>query len=255
MEKSNNLYLRPVIIALLTAIVIMFVFGTSNRILTNRLSDSQSVSPMSPDALNGLSMQIGNWTGQDKPLDAAIIEATNTDAHISRVYQRNSMESVWLYVAAGRRTRDLMPHRPEVCYIGAGWTRLSSKSENLLLDEKTSLPCNIFRFSRGVLNTSNVIILDYYIVDGQYSRDVSLLRSKIWKGYGTVKYSAQIQVVAPVTTDHSAETAKKLISDFAADSARSIFDILQNAADNQKQGNWIAANDYSGDSGSERKSY
>jgi hypothetical protein len=184
MKECNKLSFRPVITALLTAIILMFAFGAANRALSNRLANSQSVSPIPSDALDGLSQQISDWAGQDEPLDAAIIEATDTDAHISRSYRRHSLESVWLYIAAGRRTRDLMPHRPEVCYISAGWTRVSTKSKELILDDKTVIPCSILQFSRGALNARNVIILDYYIVDGQFSRDVSLLRSKSGKDMG-----------------------------------------------------------------------
>jgi EpsI family protein len=252
MKECNKLSFRPVITALLTANILMFVFGATNRALTNRLANSQSVTPIPSDAMNGLPLQIGDWTGQDEPLDEAIIEATDTDAHISRLYRRHALESVWLYIAAGRRTRDLMPHRPEVCYTGAGWTRVSSKSKELILDDKTLLSCSIFQFSRGTLNTQNVIILDYYIVDGQFSRDVSLLRSKIWQGYGTVNYSAQIEIVASVTTEQSAETAEKLVSEFALESARSIFNMLQNAVNNEKPDTeQLAADVNSGDSGGE----
>jgi EpsI family protein len=252
MKECNKLSFRPVTTASLIAIVMMFAFGAANRTLTNRLANSQSVSPIPSDALDGLSLQISDWTGQDEPLDEAIIEATDTDAHISRLYRRHSLESVWLYIAAGRRTRDLMPHRPEVCYTGAGWTRISSKSKELIMDDKTLLPCSIFQFSRGALNTKNVIILDYYIVDGQFSRDVSLLRSKIWKGDGMVKYSAQIEIVASVTTEQSAETAEKLVLDFAFESAQSILKTLQRVVDSQYPNTeQLMADVNSGDSGGE----
>jgi len=72
------------------------------------------------------------------PLDEAIIKATNTDAHINRSYSRNnSLEFVSLYIATGVKARDLMPHQPEVCYTGAGWTRTDKSSKELPLSDAT----------------------------------------------------------------------------------------------------------------------
>jgi EpsI family protein len=241
-NRSNN---RSVIIAAVTAALIMFGFGAAHRSLTARLMNSAGISPMSPDALDKLPLQIGDWTGQEEPLDEDIIEATDTDAHISRRYSRyNTSEQVWLYIAAGIRARDLMPHRPEVCYTGAGWTRVSSDARELLLEDGKELPCSVFQFSKGALNTKNVIILDYYVVDGQLCRDISLMRSKIWRGSGTIRYVAQVQIVTDITTDRTAEAALKIVSVFACESAKTIFQVLENAADiENKDEEHLSAND------------
>jgi hypothetical protein len=169
-------------------------------------------------------------------LAEAIVLATDTDAHISRIYsRRNNSEYISLYIAYGARARDLMPHRPEVCYTGAGWTLIDKYSKKLSLSnkEKTELPCNIYKFSRGALSTNETLVLDYYIVDGQYSRDVSLLRSKAWRGSGTIRYVAQVQIVASTTVNQNASSTEKIICAFAADSALSISTIFENAEDNQ----------------------
>jgi EpsI family protein len=229
----------------------MFVFGATHRALTARLANPSGISSMSPDALQILPMQIGDWTGRDEPLDEAIIEATDTDAHISRQYSRyNTSEQVLLYIAAGKRARDLMPHRPEVCYTGAGWTRVKSDFVELPLDDETTLPCSLFQFSKGTLNNKNVIILDYYVVDGQFCRDISLMRSKIWRGSGSISYVAQVQIVTDITTDRTAEKAVKIISAFAEESAWSIFHVLERASDTDKSDTEQipSTNDYSGDS-------
>ncbi len=229
MTKDNRIHNRLVIVAAVTAIVMMFIFGLLHRAVSARLA-SEVVSPMPADALDKLPMQIGDWTGQDEPLNEAVIEATDTDAYISRSYSKsNRLEDVWLYIAAGRRARDLMPHRPEVCYIGAGWTRISGSFKELLLEKGSILPCSIFQFSRGALTAQKVLVLDYYLIDGQFYRDISLLRSRIWRGSGTVSYVVQIQIVAPVTTEQTADSAQKIVCDFAVESAPAIFDVLESA--------------------------
>ncbi len=99
----------------------------------------------------------------------------------------------------------------------------------LPLKDGTELPCNVLEFSRGALSTEKIVVLYYYIVDGQYCRDVSLLRSKAWRGSGTVDYVAQIQIVTPITATRPADSAEKTISDFAVESALPIARLFENA--------------------------
>jgi len=226
-EKSN---LRGVIVAAITAIFLMAVFGSIHRILAARLATPVDIPLISPETLEKLPFQMGEWTGQEVALDEDIVRATDTDAHISRNYSRyNASEQVWLYVAYGTRARDLMPHRPEVCYTGSGWTLMSRDSMEIPLSDGMKLQCTIFQFYRGTLNKKKLAVLHYYIVDGQYCRDVSLLRSNVWRGSGTVDYVAQVQVVTAIRGDLTVESAVKTISAFAVESASLISKLFEKA--------------------------
>jgi EpsI family protein len=231
MTESRRPNRRPMIVAAVVASGLMLVFGLAYRVLAAKLEMPVDTIPVSQAALDRFPLQIGDWTGQDVPMDEAIVRATDTDAHLNRRYVRHGgLEAVSFYIASGVKARDLMPHRPEVCYTGAGWTLTDRRSVELPLSDSMKLPCNIMQFSRGVLNTQRVVVLDYYLVDGQYCADVSLLRSKAWHGSGTVRYVAQIQIFAPVTQVSDAEATVKLASGFAAESAAptaSLFDDLQ----------------------------
>jgi len=166
-----------------------------------------------------------------------IVRATDTDAHLNRRYTRHGgLEAVSFYVASGVKARDLMPHRPEVCYTGAGWTLTGRRLAELALSDGTKLPCNIVQFSRGALTTERVVVLDYYLVDGQYCADVSLLRSKAWRGSGAVRYVAQVQVITPITATLNAEAAIKAVSDFAVESARLTAGLFDDVAPNRSEG-------------------
>jgi len=223
MTKNDNPNQRPVIVAAIVAGFLMLVSTAAYRILAARLEAPVNTTSLPPATLERLPQQIGGWLGQEVPLDEAIVRATDTDAHINRRYSRhNGSESILLYVACGVKARDLMPHRPEVCYTGAGWTLIDKRSMELPLSDGMELPCMALQFSRGTLNTKKTILLNYYIVDGQYCRDVSLLRFKAWRGSGTVRYVAQIQIVASTTVNLTADSAARIISEFAAESASSI---------------------------------
>jgi EpsI family protein len=233
-SKSSR---RPVIMAAVVAALIMFTFGLGYRVLAARLAAPVNSAPIDPAALARLPLHIGEWTGEDVPLDEAIVRATDTDAHVNRRYlRRDGLEAVSLYIASGVKARDLMPHRPEVCYTGAGWTLMDQRFIKLPLPGGSKLPCNVLQFSRGTLNTQWVTVLDYYIVDGQYCHDVSLLRLKAWHGSGTVGYVAQVEIVAPVAPNLAPETAQRAVSDFAAASAPPISQVFESVRRDQKAG-------------------
>lgn len=234
MMESKESNRRPVIVAAVAASVLMLVFGLAYRVLAARLEAPVNTTPISPDALGRLPLQIGDWTGVDVPMDEKLVQATDTDAHLNRRYtRRGGLDTVSFYVASGVKARDLMPHRPEVCYTGAGWTLVDRRSVELPLNAAVKLPCNVLQFSRGALNTEKIVVLDYYLVDGQYCADVSLLRSKAWRGSGTVRYVAQVQIVAPIAATASAEVAIRAVSDFAVASATWTAELFDNLPMNQ----------------------
>jgi EpsI family protein len=230
-ERSNC---PPVVVAALTASLLMLLSGSGYRVLAARLAAPVDTIPIAAADLERFPSQIGGWTGREVPLDKAVVRATDTDAHLSRAYlRRDNMDSVYLYIACGVKARDLMPHRPEVCYTGNGWTLADRRSIDVPLSDGSKLPCNLLQFSKGALQTEEVVILDYYIVDGQHCPDVSLLRSKAWRGSGTVQYVAQVEVISVVTAALPADSAAKLVSTFAAESASSIAQLFENRQRNQ----------------------
>ena len=223
MTKNNNSNRKLVIIAAVVAGFLIFISSAAYHFLASRLEAPVNTTPLSPAALERLPLQFESWKGKDVPLDEEIVRATDTDAHVNRVYSRhNSLENISLYIAYGVSVRDLMPHRPEVCYDGAGWTLTDERSMELPLSNGMELPCRALQFSRGMLNTKKIVLLNYYIVDGQYSRDVEGFRFKAVLGFGTVRHVAQVQIVASTTVNLNADSAVRLVSEFAAESASSI---------------------------------
>jgi len=225
---NSNPDRRLVIVAFLVASVLMLAFGLSYRVLAARLNGPVTAAPISPEAVAQFPTRIGNWEGEEVPIDEAIVRATDTDAHISRRYTaRGGLDAVSLYVACGVRLRDLMPHRPEVCYTGAGWTVMDHDTAELPVPDGNDLPCSVYQFSRGVLRAERILVLYYYFVDGQYCRDVSLLRSTAWRGATQADYVAQIQIMTPITSTSDAQDARRRASAFAVDSAHAIADLFE----------------------------
>ena len=234
MTKNDNPNRKSITVAAIAAGLVIIVFSVAYSVLAARLVAPVNTISLPTAALERLPLQIGSWTGKETPLDEEIVRATDTDAHISRIYSRhNAFEYISLYIAYGVRARDLMPHRPEVCYTGTGWTLIDKRSLKLPLSDEKELPCNIFQFSRGTLDTKKTVLLNYYIVDGQHCPDVSLLRSKAWRGSGKIRYVAQVQIATSTMMNLNSSSAEREVCTFAVESASSISSLFESNEDTQ----------------------
>lgn len=189
--------------------------------------------PISPEALEGFPMQIGGWTGKDVPMDETIAGKTDADAHINRQYSRhNGRESIELYVAYGS-SWEMIFHRPEVCYPANGWTLVDHNVMELPVSNDMKLPCSIFHFSHGEWQTREVVVLYYCFADGLTYSNVSLLRSRVWGALAAVDRFAQVQIVVSSEGILTSDAMIRIVSDFAVESASSIAQLLDDAAENR----------------------
>jgi hypothetical protein len=131
--------------------------------------------------------------------------------------------------------RTVVGHRPEICYVAAGWTLEQRRSLEVPLSEEVSVPCGILEFSRGGLNTTKTTVLNYFIVDGQCYGDVATLQSKAGRRLGTVDYAAQVQISS--TESLSVDLATQIISDFAADSGPLIVRLFEDIEEQRGSSN------------------
>lgn len=213
--------------ATIGGVVILLLAGGGFRALASYYSRPSTSIPIPKGTLARLPMTIGQWVGRDIPMDEQIIKRTDTDDLINRRYQRTGGgQTVSLFVAYGVRLRDLTPHRPEVCYPGAGWTLDENKSIELKGADGSPVLCRLLRFHKGTLTSERIQVLNYYIVDGQYCPDVSLLRSKAWRTDIAGSYSAQVQLTCADSPEY--ETGNYL-RDLAAQSAPLIRRLLADA--------------------------
>ncbi len=213
--------------AVLLAVTLLLVCGSGYWLLADQLARPVDSTPLPPGSLAHLPQRIEDWAGQDISLTPELVAATATDDHLYRAYERHAgTETIGLYVAYGIKGRDLMPHRPEVCYPGSGWTPRSRETIRLDLPDNTPLDCTLYEFSQSGLLSQTMYVLNYFIVDGRYSPDVSLLRSRAWRGAGGVRYMAQVQVTVIGGALLNRETALQSIRQFTALSALPIRALL-----------------------------
>lgn len=218
---------KSVVRAVLATSILMLASGLGYRVLATQMHMPLMSTPIAPIALERVPLEIGGWMGQDIPLDETVIPRTDADALINRRYFRSEGSgSVSLYVACGTRVNELMQHQPDVCYIGAGWRLADYRHAELRINDQVTLPCEIFLFHRTDLTRARVVVLHYFIADGQHYGSMSLLRSRVWRVFGSVDYVAQVQIAASCETS-SVESATRAVCDFAVDSSPLIDGVFQ----------------------------
>jgi len=218
--------------AALTAAVVLLTSGLGFRSLDRYLTHPTESIPLEPGTLATVPLQIATWRGEDVPLDDAVRQATDTDALLNRRYVRRGGEVVGFYLAYGVRSRDLMPHRPEVCYPAAGWSLTDKAPLELALPDGTQLPCRVMQFARAGFDLQKMTVLNYYIVDGHICPDVSLLRSRVWWGSRGAQYTVQVQVTCWGTAGRQDPDARrKAVASFAVDSFEAIRSVLPSCTD------------------------
>ena len=73
-------------------------------------------------------MVLGDWVGQDVPVDPEIVEKAQTDDYLNRVYEdrRHPGRRVWLWMNYSRKGNNLR-HSPEICLPSGGWEKVESQ--------------------------------------------------------------------------------------------------------------------------------
>jgi len=211
------------LIPVFAAIVVLLVCGVGYRLLTQKwLKPSLSKRVMLPIPLKTVPLKFGVWEGYERELSEAIKKIAGNDDYVYRVYiDTKTMVGVTLYVAYSGRPRHMVGHRPDVCYPSAGWTSGVKSKASITLDDGTVLPCNIQRFLKEPGAGTGKMVLNYYILNGNATRDSGSFGGLGWRlpniSGNPAYYVAQVQVSS------SSESA---IKRFAREVAPYIFELL-----------------------------
>ena len=174
---------------------------------------------------HGVPFKLGKWQGEDRPLDENIVEATDTDQHVNRIYrEEGTTRAVNLFVAFGTRMRDMVPHRPQVCYPGGGWNHVYTHEREIETPDGQIVPCQIHNFKKGVFDLRKRWVLNYYLLSGRYLPDVGKLRRRIvWSAEPS--YVVQVQITGhpdPLAAADGGRSTERMLLDFGAAAAADI---------------------------------
>jgi hypothetical protein len=89
--------------------------------MTDRLSGTNVSAEQRAELLKKVPLQVGDWHGEDKPIDPNVRHTAGAVGAVSRTY-RNSRtgEQVDLWLIVGH-ARDVSAHTPNICYPASGF--------------------------------------------------------------------------------------------------------------------------------------
>lgn len=180
--------------------------------------------------ITSLPMIMGNWVGQDVPVADDIVERSQTDAYINRVYENTQIPgekvSLWInYSNTGLNLR----HSPEICLPSSGWERIESLHEILEItgDDGEKTPVSVLAYAKDA--TVQKLGFWYYIF-GETPLHKAVrglpITSRSSHGRTTRGSSMTIEIFRP-----DSENDSTLMQDFAANLIRELSPYLPEKRD------------------------
>jgi len=206
------------------AATLLILSGIAYRVLASRLKLITETPIKLPVPLSAFPIKIDGWVGKDVPIPPNIQRVAGNDDFLNRSYIDQSKDQwVNVYVAYSARPRMMLGHRPEVCYVGGGWILDSNEPSEAVCRSGRRVPCLVHRFHRPGPETVEVVVLNFYIVNGEITNDESGFSGIGWRtpniAGNSARYVAQVQISSVL--ENSIRTATKdmteLILDFFPD--------------------------------------
>ncbi len=143
-------------------------------VLLHGLSHGERVSTRLP--LREIPLVLGAWRGQERPLEKRIVEATNTDDYLNRVYFNPDGKSIGLYLGfyETQRTGDTI-HSPKHCLPGTGWEPLRTGRLQIEMQGGPAIEMNEYLVQKGL---DRQLVLYWY--QGRGRVEASEYRAKVW---------------------------------------------------------------------------
>jgi hypothetical protein len=187
-----------------------------------------SINVKLPVSLNAFPCEIGSWTAIENNIPATIreyMESNFADDYISRRYVNRETQA-WAdvyFVYCGTRPGGIIGHKPTICYPSNGWIFDETKKSQFSTEKGRIIDCLLQRFHKQSSTFDKIIVLSFYIVDGQLSIDEtkpSGLSGRMYNPTGDIaRYIAQVQIssVSESTIRQIAEEITDMILTFFPD--------------------------------------
>jgi EpsI family protein len=127
----------------ITAAVLLGAF-----VLMHTVSHGESI--VARQSLRELPYTLGDWTGEERPLQERIVQAVSVSDNTNRVYFEAGADApVQLYIGyyASQRTGDTI-HSPKNCLPGAGWDPIRSENAKISLPSGRQILVNEYVIQR-----------------------------------------------------------------------------------------------------------
>jgi EpsI family protein len=213
LKRSRTAITPPWFIWVLAALLLVSA-GITYRVVASHLNRLVQTPVQLPVPLSNVPLQIGNWSGQEVPIPANVIRVTGADDFLNRAYSNKlSNQRVNVYIAYTARPRTMLGHRPQVCYPAGGWIHDSTEHTHIYSASGRTIPCLMHRFHMPSSSYEEMIVLNFYIVNGKLTSDEGVFSGVGWRtpniAGDPARYAAQVQI-ASVLENPTREAAKDM---------------------------------------------
>lgn len=183
----------------LLAVVVVFTTGMAHRIIAAHLELTVKESIELAAPLRTFPMEIDGWIGRDMMIPEYIQRIAGNDDFLYRSYRHKlTGQSVNIYIAYSGQPRTMLGHRPTVCYVAGGWVHDSTIESGFLSQSGKKRPSLIHRFHRASPEYKDVVVLNFYIINGQITNSESGFSAVRWRSPNIAgdpaRYVVQVQI-------------------------------------------------------------
>lgn len=200
----------------LLAIAALLLAGAAYRVTVSRQKLVTETPIVLPVPLSSFPIEVCKWVGKDVPISAGIQRVAGNDDFLNRLYiNKSNNQWVNVYIAYTAHPRTMLGHRPQVCYIAGGWVHDTTDSSEVISLSGEKIPCLIHRFHKPYPQSDEIVVLNFYILNGQLTGNESGFSGIGWRtpniGGDAARYVAQIQISSVL--ENSVRTAAEEMTD------------------------------------------
>jgi len=174
--------------------------------LMHNLHHGESVVPRRP--LSELPYSLGTWTGEERPLQARIVQAVSVSDYTNRVYVDQLASPIQLYIGyySSQRTGDSI-HSPKNCLPGAGWAPVRSGYATISIPGTDEIVVNEYVIQQD-LNKQMV----FYWYQSRGRVIASEYDAKFWMVADAISRNrtdgALVRIITPINDDEAGARAR-----------------------------------------------
>ncbi len=206
------------------SVMMVLSCGVLYRYLATRLRLVVDTPVELPVLLTSFPKRVGRWVGKDMPIAPNVLRAAGNDASLKRLYTNEKINQ-WanLYIAYTAHPRTMLGHRPRICYVAGGWVHDSTQEATIRSTAGRVVPCLIHRFHQPAPSNEEILVLNFYIVNGHLTSDDRVFSGVGWRtpniNGDPARYVTQVQVSSILENSirSAAEEMVDLVLDFFPD--------------------------------------
>lgn len=179
--------------------VLLVVAGIGYQLVAIRMSMLAKTPIELGVPLSEFPKRIDHWIGRDVPISETVLKVAASDDFLSRLYV-NESNNQWanVYVAYTAQPRTMLGHRPRVCYTANGWIHENTEHVQVISNSGRKIKCLLHNFQKSAPKTEEIVVLNYYIVNGWPTDDETVFSGLGWRtpnvNGNPARYVAQVQI-------------------------------------------------------------